>query len=109
MKDATGRIQGIYRTHGCNQRVRSVQSNEARRETAITRQFGACPRCRTMKVKVSHLLRGTIFKRYLQALQCPPHPPYHPCGRCEKAGAHLLDQPCITYSIPKILLHRRGR
>ncbi|KAI1409961.1 hypothetical protein F5Y13DRAFT_78849 [Hypoxylon sp. FL1857] len=90
-RDKNGQFQGSFQVFGANERIRSDFNDGSRSTTAITREFGACERCKGQK------LRCNMSKNL-----------FMPCERCSKVSHRYLKSPCIRISICSLSLHRRG-
>ncbi|KAI0834247.1 hypothetical protein F5Y06DRAFT_174098 [Hypoxylon sp. FL0890] len=87
----SGQFQGSFQVFGANERIRSDFNDGSRSTTAITREFGACERCKGQKIRCN--MSKDLFM---------------PCERCSKTSYRYLKAPCIRISICSLSLHRRG-
>ncbi|KAI1135828.1 hypothetical protein F5Y05DRAFT_162500 [Hypoxylon sp. FL0543] len=90
-RDQNGQFQGAFQVFGANERIRSDFNDGSRSTTAITREFGACERCKGQKIRCNR--SSDMFM---------------PCGRCSRVSPQVLKAPCIRISICSLSLHRRG-
>ncbi|KAM5343252.1 hypothetical protein ACJ41O_014218 [Fusarium nematophilum] len=98
-KDGQGKVAGTMATFGLSQILRTPATRETMQTTAITRRFGACPRCHKNKLRCNM-----------------PENEYQPCGRCMELVFRLYYrgaqkhqyQPCIRTDLLGLRLHRKG-
>ncbi|KAI0133338.1 hypothetical protein F4776DRAFT_129843 [Hypoxylon sp. NC0597] len=90
-RDKNGQFQGSFQVFGANERIRSDFNDGSRSTTAITREFGACERCKGQKLRCN--MSKDLFM---------------PCERCSRVSHRFLKAPCIRISICSLSLHRRG-
>ncbi|KAK3686249.1 hypothetical protein B0T22DRAFT_483143 [Podospora appendiculata] len=91
-RDSQGQLLGAFRVFSTKEKRRANPSKEARAATALTRQIGACIRCRGMKMKCD----------------ISPDDPFKSCVRCSNVSLQVLKQPCVRVSLLDLSLHRKG-
>lgn len=82
-------IQTVWRAYGSK---RSKFNKQSRKNTAFTREVGACETCRRKKLRCDQSSKEKFV----------------PCGRCARLTPHLLPGPCCRVELIDIKLFRLG-